>query len=289
MINTLITSGWKDYELIDSGDEKRLERFGNYLIVKPDPQAIWKPNLSKNYWEKADAMYIKDNSTKGKWITRNKNFPQKWLLKYKNFSFYCKLTPFKHTGIFPEQSIHWDFIQEKIQQSKKSINVLNLFAYTGLSTLAAASAGAKVTHVDASFPTIGWAQDNQKASNLENKPIRWILDDAVKFCERELKRGIKYDAIIMDPPIFGHGPKGEKWDFNKSFPKLILICNQLLTQRPLFIIVNAYAISASSIMLSNLLKDYLTYFNGNFESGELVLQQKNNNRLLSTGIYAKVF
>ena len=282
----LSTPGFSDYELIDSGNGKRLERYGKYLISKPDPQAIWSTKKDSNFWEKADAVYIQ-NGNKGSWLNKN-NVPEKWLIKYKNLSFYCKLTPFKHTGVFPEQSVNWDFIEEILRQAQnKQPNVLNLFGYTGISTLAAAASGAKVTHVDASKPSISWARENQKVSGLSQKPIRWILDDAIKFVQREVKRAVKYDAIIMDPPIYGHGPEGEVWNFNESFPKLMELCSLVLSDNPLFIIVNAYAISSSSIMLDNVLKDYLGGLGGTFENGELALQERDNGRLLSTGIFAR--
>jgi 23S rRNA (cytosine1962-C5)-methyltransferase len=290
-MNVLLTKGFKDYELIDSGNGQRLERFGKFILKRPDPQVIWKPKKDKSFWEKADAIY-ESFGTKGKWVNINK-VPEKWLVSYKDLSFFCKLTPFKHTGVFPEQSLQWDFIEEKISVRKtkdnKEINVLNLFGYTGISSLVCAANGAKVTHLDASHPAIGWAKENQKASGLLEKPIRWILDDALKFTQREIKRNVKYDGIIMDPPVYGHGPKGEKWDFNESFPQLMQACRSILSVSPLFVIVNAYAISSSSIMLDNVLKDYLSDLGGTFEYGELALQEKNSERLLSTGIFARWF
>ncbi len=287
MMNVLSTKGFPDYELIDSGNGQRLERFGKYMLVRPDPQIIWKPKKDNSVWEKADASYIQ-NGNKGRWDNKGK-VPEKWLLKYKNLSFFCKLTPFKHTGVFPEQALNWDFIQEKIQGTGREINVLNLFGYTGISTLVALSSGAKVTHLDASKPAMLWARENQEASKLSEKPIRWILDDALKFTQREVKRNVKYDAIIMDPPIYGHGPEGEKWDFNESFPKLMELCKNVLSDAPLFVIVNAYAISSSSLMLLNVLQDYLDDLGGTFEYGELALQEIDSKRLLSTGIFARWF
>lgn len=287
-MNVLSTKGFKDYELIDSGNGQRLERFGKYTLVRPDPQVIWKPKKDNSFWEKADAVY-ESFGNKGKWINKNK-VPEKWLISYKDISFFCKLTPFKHTGVFPEQSLQWDFMSEilnSMPKEKIQPSVLNLFGYTGVSSLICAANGAKVTHLDASHPAIGWARENQKASGLMQKPIRWILDDALKFTQREVKRNVKYDGIIMDPPIYGHGPEGEKWDFNESFPQLMEICKNILSPNPLFVIVNAYAISSSSIMLNNVLKDYLGDLGGNFEYGELALQEKDSERLLSTGIFAR--
>lgn len=280
----LSTPGWQDYELLDSGAEQRLERFGKFIIARPDPQAIWQPHQNSKMWEAADATFHRTHGENGEWIT--KKIPATWPVTWKKLKFSCKLTPFKHTGVFPEQAAHWDFIQQKIAGAKTQPNILNLFAYTGIATLAAAAAGAKVTHVDASYPTINWAKENATASGLTATPIRWILDDALKFIGRELKRCVRYDGIIMDPPIFGHGPDGKRWQFHESFPELIKTCRQILTPRPLFIIVNAYAISASSIMLANVLQDHLANLPGKIIFGELALQEKSS-RLLSTGIFAR--
>ena len=280
----LSTPGWDEYALLDSGDGFRLERFGSYRVVRPDPQIIWKPHLHASEWKKVDAVF---NSEKKQWIVKT-NVPEKWLMHYKNLSFYAKLSPFKHTGVFPEQLLQWNWISDKLKQSKKqNPRVLNLFGYTGIASLVAAEAKASVTHVDASRPTIGWARENQAASGLEKTPVRWILDDAVKFVQREVKRGNFYDGIIMDPPIYGHGPDGEKWDFNESFPKLLALCRSLLSEDPLFALINAYAISASSLMLENVLKDYVSDLGGAIEVGELALEEQSAKRLLSTGIFAR--
>lgn len=284
-MDILSVKGFEDYSLLDSGNGKRLERFGKYIVSRPDPQAIWMPKKPQSYWENADAFYVQTDG-RGGWSNKNA-VPAKWPVKYKNLSFYCKLTPFKHTGVFPEQSVNWDFIQRKIAEQDKQQNILNLFGYTGVASLAAAASGAKVTHLDASKPSISWAKENQKVSGLLDKPIRWILDDAAKFVQREIKRGVKYDGIIMDPPVYGHGPEGEIWDFNYSFPKLIELCNQVLSDTPIFVIVNAYAISASSIMLSNVFSDYFRELGGKTEYGELALEEQDSNRLLSTGIFAR--
>lgn len=278
------TSGWDEYSLLDSGQGYRLEQFGKFRITRPDPQCIWKRKLDKKEWDIADAKFTKDTQGKERWIFHTK-MPEKWLMHYKDLSFYAKLTPFKHTGIFPEQHLQWDWMEQKIKNKK--LKILNLFAYTGIASLVAAKNNCEVTHVDASSPSIAWARENQTASGLNDKPIRWIKDDVLKFCERELKRQNTYDAIIMDPPVYGHGPNGEVWDFKKSFPKLLSVCRQLLSPHPLFIIINAYAISASSLMLKNVLSDYVSNLKGTIEAGELCLQEKFNNRLLSTGIFAR--
>ncbi len=286
----LSTKGWEDYELIDTGNGMRLERFGKYKLVRPDPQIIWKPRLDKQQWHAVDALF---DVEKKKWIIKTK-VPEKWLLKYKNIAFYAKLSPFKHTGIFPEQILQWEWMIEKltIQNAKfkstnQNVKVLNLFGYTGIASLVCAAEGAIVTHVDASRPAIGWARENQAVSHVHDKSIRWILDDAIKFVQREVKRGVRYDGIIMDPPVYGHGPEGETWDFNESFPKLLALCRLVLTSKPLFILVNAYAISSSSLMLENVFSDYISDLGGDIETGELALEEKSAGRLLSTGIFAR--
>ena len=278
------TPGWDEYSLLDSGEGYRLEQFGKFRIARPDPQCIWRRRVDKKEWDAADAEFKKDTQGKERWIFNTK-MPEKWLMHYKNLSFYAKLTPFKHTGIFPEQHLQWDWMEQGIKNQK--LKVLNLFAYTGIASLVAAKNNCEVTHVDASSSSIAWAQENQTASSLSDKPIRWIKDDALKFCERELRRRNTYDGIIMDPPVYGHGPNGEVWDFKKSFPKLLEVCRQLLSPNPLFIIINAYAISASSLMLQNVLSDYVSDLKGNIEVGELCLEEKYNKRLLSTGIFAR--
>jgi 23S rRNA (cytosine1962-C5)-methyltransferase len=284
MLTVLTLEDLQDYELLDSGNQQRLERYGSYRIVRPDPQLIWKPGLEEKDWEKADAVFERLSENKGEWVMK-KQIPEKWLMHYKKISFYAKLTPFKHTGVFPEQAIHWGWMGNLIEKAKRPINVLNLFGYTGISSLVCAGAGASVTHVDASHPTIGWARLNQTASKLEDRPIRWILDDAVKFVQREIRRGAKYDAIIMDPPAYGRGPKGETWSFNTSFPMLMEDCKQILSDNPLFVLVNAYAISSSALTLENVLMDFLP--KGHIECGELCIKEKSAGRLLSTGIFAR--
>lgn len=279
-INVVSTEGWEDYELIDSGEGYRLERFGKYILSRPDPQVIWKKKAGNEVWEKADAIY------KDGWINKNR-VPERWIINYRNISIYLKLSPFKHTGIFPEQKNNWDFIDEKVKSAGRKINFLNLFGYTGISSLFAAKAGARVTHLDASRPAMTWFRENQEASKLMDKPIRIIVDDAIKFTGREITRGTKYDAVIMDPPIYGHDPKGKVWDFEKDFPKLIENVSKVLSDNPLFVIVNAYAISSSSIMLGNVMEDYLGNLRGKIEIGEHAITEKTGGRFLSTGIFAR--
>lgn len=201
--------------------------------------------------------------------------------------FWLKLTPFKHTGVFPEQDWEWKYIEETIKKEKREINVLNLFAYTGAATMFAAKAGAKVTHVDASRPAITWANENRELNGLKDAPIRWIIDDALVFTEREVKRGVKYDAIILDPPVYGHGPTGRVWDFNKDYPKLLETCRKVLSDTPLFVLVNAYAVSTSATTLRNTLNDQFKDLGGEIDGGELTLEEKSAGRILSTGIWAR--
>lgn len=282
----LSTPGWEEYQLLDTGEGMRLEQFGKYRIVRPDPQIIWKTHLPHDEWMKADAIF---NTNTKSWDNKT-NVPAKWLMHYNDLSFWAELTPFKHTGVFPEQLLQWQWLKEVLQEKnkeQKTIKVLNLFGYTGIASLVAAKYGAVVTHVDASKPTIGWARENQKASRLDGKPIRWILDDAYKFVQREVKRGNKYDAIIMDPPVYGHGPNGEKWEFTQSFPQLLTQCKLLLSDKPAFVLINAYAISASSLMLENTLKDFVPTKKANIEVGELALEEQGSGRLLSTGIFGR--
>jgi len=271
-----------DYELVDSGNGRRLERFGEYLIDRPDPEVLWQKSLPDSNWETADARFVRTHEDKGRWETKP-NFPESWVINFNNLKILLKLSPFKHVGIFPEQDWQWDFIKATV---KKDSNILNLFGYTGLATISALTSGAKVTHVDASRPAIGWLIENLKLNNLEKAPIRYIPEDCLKFVQREIKRGVKYDGIIMDPPVYGHGPSGEKWSFSNDFPNLLESVTKLLTDSPLFVIVNAYAVSTSPTTLQNMLQEKFSKFGGEIKSGELTLKEKSGGRVLSTGIWA---
>jgi 23S rRNA (cytosine1962-C5)-methyltransferase len=282
----LAPSDWKDYELLDSGDGLKFERFGKYKLVRPDPQALWTPHLAAKEWEQAEVFFERTKADEGKWVFR-KPVDEQWLMRYQDLAFWVKFTAFKHTGVFPEQAANWQWLRQKIKAANRPVKVLNLFGYTGLAGLAAAAAGASVTHVDASKPALSWARDNQAASKLQDSPIRWLLDDVTKFVAREVRRGTKYDAIIMDPPVFGHGPGGEIWKFNASFPPLLQACVDILSAEPLFMLVNAYAISASSVMLGNVLAGALSRYRGTVSYGELVLEESSSKRLLSTGIFGR--
>lgn len=294
----------QSYELIDSGDGYRLERFGDYVLSRPDPAVLWKKTLSESEWNKADAEYLRSEEDRGAWKIHT-NVPERWLMNYEflnagkkdKISFYAKLTPFKHTGVFPEQEANWKFICDNFSKDKDTkrtepIKVLNLFGYTGIaSVLCAKFENVKVTHVDASKPSIGWAQENMIASGLPEDSIRWILEDALKFVKREARRGTKYQAIIMDPPAFGRGAKGEVWKFNEQLPELLKECVQLIDPNDFkFVIINAYAVSVSSLLLNNLLQDFAVEAqikNPSYDYGELVLKQRDG-KLLSTGIFGRL-
>lgn len=269
-----------DYELIDSGNGRRLERFGRYVLNRPDPEVMWQRTLSSEEWAKADAKFVDDN-----WIIKP-NFPEKWEFDVNKIKINLKLTPFKHVGIFPEQLPQWNLISHLVSKHPSQANILNLFGYTGVASLHALEAGAKVTHLDASRPAITWFKENQELSGLSDKPARIIIDDALKFTAREIKRGAKYDGVVMDPPVYGHGPHGEKWFFSKNFPELLDNVGKILTADPLFVIVNAYAISTSSTSIANIMRDKLKQFEGNVTHGELTLKESLAGRELSTGIYS---
>ena len=233
---------WQDYELIDSGEGEKLERFGAYVLRRPCAEADWSKRKPESTWAAAHATFTKTTGDKGSWQTAT-TFPEFWTVAWRDVVFATYLSPFKHTGIFPEQSAHWSWMQELIAQRKlekpdQELRVLNLFAYTGGASITCTQAGAKVTHVDSSRAAIGWAKQNQMASGLDERSIRWILDDVTTFVTREVKRGSMYDAISMDPPAYGHGTKGEVWDFRSSFPRLLDLCSQILSPDPLFVLVN---------------------------------------------------
>lgn len=285
--NILTIPSEKDYELLDSGDGEKLERYGDVVVARPDPQTLWKKNLSEEDWQKADAYFYRD-STDANWNVR-RELPERWPIEIAGLKFWIKLSAFKHTGVFPEQASNWNWIREKIKKAKRteSPKVLNLFGYTGGATLAAAQAGAEVVHIDGSKSAIGWARDNAELSGLSEKPVRWILDDAQKFVTREIKRGKKYDGIIMDPPAFGHGPGGEMWKIEEDFLGLLDSCKEILSDQPLFFIVNGYASGYSAIAYKNSLGDLLKDFGGEIEIGELTMGESSSDRVLPAGIFAR--
>ena len=287
-IEILYPTDWVDYELLDSGDGQKLERYGPYRFVRPAPQAIWKPILDDKIWLSSHGIFQPTKQESGGiWKFNQPLKENPWLMTYKQLQFQAFTGGSRHMGVFPEQAVHWDWIQSLIQQSDKPPQVLNLFGYTGLATLAAAKAGAQVTHVDASKKSIAQARTNQALSGLETRPIRWIVDDAIKFLRREMRRGHRYEGIILDPPKFGRGPKGEVWEFFELFAALLNECIDILSSRPLFIVVTAYAIQASSLSLYYALNQATQKIGGEISIGELALKEKSGGRLLSMAIYAR--
>ncbi len=283
---------WKDYALLDSGDGLKLERFGKYTFVRPEAQAMWKPALNAE-WKKADAVFIPSGEESGGHWEWKKKSAEEWNMHYplphspNGLTFKVMTTPGRHLGVFPEVASHWDFMAGLVRKAATPPNVLNLFGYTGLATLAAAAAGAKVTHVDASKKSVGWARENQALSKLAEAPIRWIVDDALKFVQREARRGAKYDGIILDPPKFGRGPKGEVWEVYKSLPTLLEACRECLSAKPLFVATTVYAVRASAIHVAQAMEDMMSGFGGKIDMGELVTREQSAGRLLSQAVYAR--
>ena len=265
-----IADGWKDYELLDCGRGEKLERWGNKLLVRPDPQAIWNTPRRMPGWKKPDGRYLRSRSGGGHW--EKDKLPQRWHVRYRNLTFQVGPMNFKHTGLFPEQAANWDFAMERIRSAGREINVLNLFAYTGGATIACASAGAKVCHVDAAKGMVAWARENAKCSGLEQAPIRWIVDDCAKFVEREIRRGRRYDALIMDPPSYGRGPSGEIWKLEENLYPFLELVVQVLSDQPLFILVNSYTTGLAPGVLTYLLDTLVTRrYGGHTDSQELGL------------------
>ncbi|ETB63798.1 TPA: SAM-dependent methyltransferase [Candidatus Nomurabacteria bacterium] len=275
----------KNYELIDSGSGEKLERYGDFLMLRPDPEALWKKNLSIKDWEKADLKFIRSGNT-SKWIIKN-NIPKNWQINFGDFNFILKPTSFKHIGIFPEQLLNWEWMKKIIKKQDRKIKVLNLFAYTGGATLVCASSGAEVCHVDSSKQAVIWARENAEQNGLKDAPIRWLIEDVVTFLKREIKRGNKYDCIIMDPPSFGHGPKDELWKIEENFLELMDLCVNVLVDDPLFVLINGYTAGYSSIVYENNLKEIQNKFGGKIESGELTIKESNSDRMLPCGIFAR--
>ena len=281
-----IANEWKDYEIIDMANGEKLERWGNIKLIRPDPQIIWKNKSFPNEWKNANARYNRSNTGGGAWEYK-KRLPESWQVKYKNLTFNIKPMGFKHTGLFPEQAVNWDWMINKIQQSKRNIKVLNLFAYTGGATVACLSAGASVCHVDSSKGMTTWAKENVESSGLREKPVRFIIDDVVKFVQREIRRGNKYDAIVMDPPSYGRGKNGEVWQFENNIADLVELCMQVLSDDPLFFLINSYTTGISSRVLANLLELNMKNYKGKITSGEIGLPIKNSNLVLPCGIYGR--
>ena len=311
-LNVLITKSGSDYELLDSGLEEKLERFGKFVLSRPDPQALWNKRLQESDWKKADAKFIREegknesNKSNSGWVIRNKEM-ERWDIELAGLKFNIKPTAFKHVGIFPEQFMNWKWLESQIEKSNlknqtssqeqqnndadSGFEVLNLFGYTGGASLICAKAGAKVVHVDGSKAAINWAKENAELSGLKDKPIRWILDDARSFVAREIKRERKYDGIIMDPPAFGHGPENEVWKIEEHFLTLVEDCKKILKDKPSFFLINGYSAGYSAIAYENILLSLVEKYGGSIDVGELTIQEKeiksNTTRLLPCGIYAR--
>ena len=246
-----LADSWKDYEVLDTSAGEKLERWGKYILVRPDPQVIWNTPKDDPLWQKYDARYARSSTGGGHWD--KEKLPEQWQMRYRDLTFQCKPMNFKHTGLFPEQAVNWDFAREKIEQAGRPIRVLNLFAYTGAASVACAKSGASVCHVDAAKGMVVWAKENAKVSGLADAPIRWIVDDCAKFVEREIRRGKTYDAIIMDPPSYGRGPGGEVWKLEDNLFPFVKLCSQVLSDKPLFVIINSYTTGLAPSVLGYML------------------------------------
>lgn len=286
-IHILACPRWKDYQLLDSGNGLKLERFGPYRLIRPEAEAIWQPALPEKDWRQAQAVFQPSPEENGGHWEMRAPLPERWELDYGGLKFFIQTTASRHLGAFPEQSLGWDWIEEQIHAAKRPLKVLNLFGYTGLATLAAARAGAQVTHLDASRKVVSWASENLKASGLEDRPVRWIIDDALKFVQREARRGSTYDGLILDPPKFGRGPKGEVWEFYKLIPELLSAVRQIVSGEPRFVLLTAYAVKASALTLHTAMQEMMSGKDGMVESGELALVESSAGRLLSTAIFSR--
>lgn len=286
-LELLPAKNWTDYALVDSGDGQKLEKFGPHLLIRPEPEAVWTPTLAPSEWKQAAATYKPaPEENGGHWEYAHK-LPERWQMRYGKLAFWVQTSASRHLGVFPEQSSQWDWADEVIGTFKGRPRVLNLFGYTGLATLAAAGSGAFVTHLDASRKVVTWANDNQMLSGMDKLPIRWIIDDALKFVQREARRGSKYHGIILDPPKFGRGPKGEVWEFYKLLPGLLKACREILDPNPLFVQLTAYAVKASAVTLYQAVDEIMRGHNGVTACGEIGLTEQSAGRFLSTAIYAR--
>lgn len=284
-IPILIPDDWNDYELIDSGEGLKLERFGNYTVSRPDPRALWKRNKTQKKWNTADAQYVRSSKTEGHWQIKDPP-PTPWIVGYRGMIFRLEPTSFKHVGIFPEQAVNWVWLQETV--AGKPLTVLNLFAYTGAATIAAVKAGARVTHLDSVKSAIDWASENASLNEIHHDRIRWICDDAMRFVAREGKRGNTYDGIILDPPRFGRGSKGEVWKLLDDLPRLLSACESILAPQARFLLVNAYTADISAITLGQLVGSVIKNRGGFLSMGELALKESGaEGRLLPSGIFAR--
>mgnify|MGYP001852984914 FL=1 len=283
----IVAKDWKDYEIIDMANGEKLERWKDIVLIRPDPQIIWQEKSFPEKWKTAHARYHRSNTGGGNW-EYNKKMPESWKVQYKELTFQIKPMGFKHTGLFPEQAVNWDWMMEKIRKAQRPIKVLNLFAYTGGATVACLAAGASVCHVDSSKGMVTWAKENVAVSHLQDKPVRYIVDDVVKFVNREIRRENKYDAIIMDPPSYGRGAGGEVWKFEENIVPLVELCAKVLSENPLFFLINSYTTGISSMVLEDILRLKISpKYAGKIEHGEIGLPMKNSKLILPCGIYGR--
>ena len=283
----IVAKDWQDYKIIDMANGQKLEKWGNITLSRPDPQIIWTNKSFPDKWVKADAIYSRSKTGGGSW-SYNKKLPDNWQIKYKKLTFNIKPMGFKHTGLFPEQAVNWDWMIDKIKSSKREVRVLNLFAYTGGASVACLSAGASVCHVDSSKGMVSWAKENVQSSGLSDKKIRYIVDDVNKFVAREIRRGNKYDAIIMDPPSYGRGANGEVWQFENNIYDLVELCSKVLSDDPLFFLINSYTTGISSTVLANILNLTIAKkYKGKVAAGEIGLPMENSKLILPCGIYSR--
>jgi 23S rRNA (cytosine1962-C5)-methyltransferase len=286
-IDLLTSPDWQDYALLDSGNGAKLERFGPYTFVRPEAQAVWLPALPEKTWQAAHASFkTSPEENGGHWQFRSP-IEERWQMSYKGLKFWAQTSASRHLGLFPEQACHWDWIEAQVAAAGRPLQVLNLFGYTGIASLAAARAGANVTHLDASKKVVSWVRENQALSGLEDRPIRLIVDDALKFVQREARRGAHYDGLILDPPKFGRGPKGEVWEFYKLLPELLHDCRTVLSEQPALVVLTAYAIPASALVIHQALQMMLAEKRGVYSTGELVTVERSAGRLISHAIYAR--
>lgn len=282
-----LANNWKDYEILDMADGQKLERWGNIILSRPDPQIVWKDKSFPEKWKQLNATYHRSKTGGGAWEYK-KQMPKEWKIKYRDLVFNIKPMGFKHTGLFPEQAVNWDWMTNKIKDEKREIKVLNLFAYTGGATVACLSAGASCTHVDSSKGMVAWAKENVISSGLQEKHVRYIVDDVVKFVNREIRRGNKYDAIIMDPPSYGRGTNGEVWQFENNIYSLVELCTKVLSDKPLFMLINSYTTGISSTVLANILNLTVSKkYKGQVEAGEIGIPMTDSKLILPCGIYGR--
>jgi len=282
----LTADNWRDYALLDSGAGAKLERFGPHTAIRPEPQAIWARRLEADAWDVADAVFAGTDDAASRWRFAGGRQPAPWTMTYGDVTFEARFTSFRHLGVFPEQAVHWDWMRTRIEGADRPVKVLNLFAYTGIASLIAAAAGAQVTHLDASKKAITWANRNQQLSGLADAPVRWICDDAVKFLRREIRRGNRYDAVLVDPPKYGRGTKGEVWQLFDDLPELLDLCRAVLAEQPLFLVATLYAIRLSAISLHTGLAESLAGLGGHLESGEMGVTD-GAGRTLSAAVFSR--